>query len=307
MADQIYLDYNATTPVEPEVVDAMMPWFTEKFGNPSSSHGYGRAAKQAVDRARGQVASLLGCASEEVISTSGGTESNNLAIFGTAGAAPKDRRGIVTSEVEHPAVARPCDRLEREGYSVTRMRVDGTGRIHEAIARTAVDGRTAPVTVMLANNETGTLMPIRNISRMRLEPSCIPTRPRRSARSRCGWTSSKWICSRSRATSSKPEGSGRPLRSRGHEAAAPRPRSFPRAMTPARHGKRALHRRLGRGLRDRRTDFGRRGEARAGTPGRAMGASRCRRPRHQAQRTSDRTASEHAERFVPRHTRTDRS
>ncbi len=164
MADRIYLDYNATTPVEAEVVDAMLPWFTEKFGNPSSSHDYGRSAKQAVDRARGQVADLLGCASEEVIFTSGGTESNNLAIFGGVGAAGQDRRGIVTSQVEHPAVARPCDWLGREGRSVTRLPVDRTGRVDAVGAKAAVDGQTALVTVMLANNETGTIQPIRDLS-----------------------------------------------------------------------------------------------------------------------------------------------
>ena len=166
MEHQIYLDYNATTPVEAEVVEAMLPWFTDKFGNPSSSHNYGRIAKQAVEQGRSQVAALIGCASEEIVFTSGGTESNNLAIFGTVEAARQDRRGIVTSVVEHPATARPCDRLEGEGYPVARLPVDATGRVRPEDAMAVVDGRTALVTVMLANNETGTLQPIRDLARV---------------------------------------------------------------------------------------------------------------------------------------------
>lgn len=173
MEHQIYLDHNATTPVEAEVVEAILPWFTDGFGNPSSAHDYGRAAKDAVESSRGQVASLLGCANEEIVFTSGGTESNNLAIFGATEAAPRDRRGIVTSVVEHPAVARPCDRREREGYPVARLAVDDTGRVTVREASTAMDGRTSLVTVMLANNETGTIQPIRALSDLAHEAGAL--------------------------------------------------------------------------------------------------------------------------------------
>jgi cysteine desulfurase len=173
MRDQIYLDCNATTPAAAEVVESMLPWFSEGFGNPSSSHAYGRVAKDAVERARGQVASLIGCAADEIVFTSGGTESNNLAIFGAAAAATRERRGIVTSVVEHPAVERPCDRLEREGHPVARLSVDGTGRVSAEEAREASNGRTALVTVMLANNETGTIQPIRGLSRIAHEAGAL--------------------------------------------------------------------------------------------------------------------------------------
>ena len=167
MSDPIYLDHNATTPVHSEVVDAMIPWLREHFGNPSSTHAYGVRAHQAVERAREQVAALLGCDPEEVFFTSGGTEANNIAIVGAAGAVAireAARRHVVTSVVEHPATARPVDRLEQEGWRVTRLSVDAEGSVRLGDVRAAVGDDTALVTVMLANNETGTVMPIAEIS-----------------------------------------------------------------------------------------------------------------------------------------------
>lgn len=164
MTDPVYLDYNATTPVDPAVLDAMLPWLRGSFGNPSSSHRYGREARAAIDRAREQVASLIGCETDEILFTSGGTESNNLAVLGSVRAAPGGKRHIVTSAVEHPAIARPCGRLEEEGYELTRVPVDSEGRVLVEEAKTAIDHRTVLVTVMLANNETGTIMPIRELS-----------------------------------------------------------------------------------------------------------------------------------------------
>ncbi len=166
MNESIYLDYNATTPIDPEVADAILPWITTHFGNPSSSHEYGRTAKKAVDRAREQVAFLLDCEADEIVFTSGGTESNNLAIFGSLRAAPGERKGIVTSGVEHPAVARPCDRLETEGYTVSRLPVDAGGQVNAEDGISSVSRNTALVTVMLANNETGTIQPVRDLSRI---------------------------------------------------------------------------------------------------------------------------------------------
>jgi cysteine desulfurase len=164
MTSPIYLDCNATTPLHPEVVEAMLPYLREHFGNPSSGHLYGRRARAAVARAREQVAALLACQPDEIVFTSGGTEANNLAIRGVA--ALSSRRHLVTSSVEHPATARPCAQLERHGFEVTRVPVDAHGQLLAAEVRPFVRGDTALVTVMLAQNETGALMPIREIAEL---------------------------------------------------------------------------------------------------------------------------------------------
>lgn len=166
MNDPIYLDHNATTPVHPEVVEVMLPWLKEHFGNPSSTHVYGRRAHQALEAAREQVAELLGCKADEIFFTSGGTEANNLAILGSAEALAGRRKLVVSSMVEHPATARPCDRLEREGWEVTRLAVDAHGMVRIDEVRAFVRGDTALLSVMLANNETGTVMPIPEIAQI---------------------------------------------------------------------------------------------------------------------------------------------
>jgi cysteine desulfurase len=145
--------------VHPAVVDAMLPYLREHFGNPSSGHVYGQRAKRAVDRAREQVASLLAAQPDEIVFTSGGTEANNLAIRGVLELS-STRRHVVTSMVEHPATARPCELLERQGCEVARLPVDRDGRLEADPARAVVRADTALVTIMLAQNETGTLMPI---------------------------------------------------------------------------------------------------------------------------------------------------
>jgi len=162
-ATPIYLDHNATTPILPEVVDAMLPYLREHFGNPSSSHVYGRRARDAIARARGQVAILLGCDEDEVIFTSGGTEANNLAIRGVV-EARSVRRHVVTTVVEHSATAHPCAWLERHGVRVTRIGVDGDGRARVDEARAAIAADTALVSVMHSNNETGVLQPVAEIT-----------------------------------------------------------------------------------------------------------------------------------------------
>lgn len=162
--DPIYLDYNATTPLLPEVVDAMLPYLRDHFGNPSSGHALGRAAREALEKARGQVAALLQCDAEEVVFTSGGTESNNIAIRGTTEARP-DRRHVVTSVIEHPAVAAPCAWLEGHGWRVTRAGVDAEGRVRLEEVAGATGPDTALVTVMHANNETGVLQPVAVIAK----------------------------------------------------------------------------------------------------------------------------------------------
>ncbi len=160
----IYLDHNATTPILPEVVEEMLPFLREHFGNPSSGHVYGRRAHQALERAREQVAELLGCQADEVVFTSGGTEANNLAIRGVA--AVTARRHLVTTAVEHPATEQPCAYLERNGFEVTRLPVDALGGVQVNEARPLVRDDTALVTVMLAQNETGTLMPVPEMARL---------------------------------------------------------------------------------------------------------------------------------------------
>ena len=159
----IYLDHNATTPLLPEVVDAMLPYLREHFGNPSSGHVYGMRARNAVARAREQVAALLGCDADEIIFTSGGTEASNLAIRGVAESRP-DRRSFVTTVIEHPGTERPCLWLEQQGRRVARVGVDADGRARVDEARTAIERDTALVTVMHSNNETGVLQPIREFA-----------------------------------------------------------------------------------------------------------------------------------------------
>lgn len=163
--DPIYLDHNATTPLLPEVVDAMLPYLREHFGNPSSGHVYGSRARAAVAHARDQVAALLGCDADEIVFTSGGTEANNLAIHGVAEALVR-KRHIVTTVIEHPATARPCAWLEMNGSSVTRIGVDADGRARVDAAREAIDGATALVTVMHSNNETGVLQPVGELAHL---------------------------------------------------------------------------------------------------------------------------------------------
>jgi cysteine desulfurase len=164
MSDPIYLDYNATTPVAPEVIDAMRPALRDLWGNPSSGHVYGRRATAAVERARAQVASLLGCDPDEVIFTSGGTESDNAAIVGVAEALAGRGRHVVTSAIEHPAVEEPCAYLERRGWRVSRVGVDREGRIDPSEVAAALTDDTALVSIMHANNETGVVQPVAEIA-----------------------------------------------------------------------------------------------------------------------------------------------
>lgn len=156
----IYLDYNATTPVDPRVLEAMLPYLRQHFGNPSSGHAYGSEANMGVERAREQVAELLGCAPDEVVFTGGGSEADNLALKGIA-ESDRDRGDqIITSQVEHPAVLGTCRYLARHGYQVTFLPVDGYGRVDPGDVRNAITPRTILITIMHANNEVGTLQPI---------------------------------------------------------------------------------------------------------------------------------------------------
>ncbi len=164
MADPIYLDYNATTPVLPEVLEAMLPWLRGEYGNPSSTHRYGRRAAQAVATARAQVAELIGAAAREIVFTGCATEANNLALQGVAQALDADKRHLVVSAVEHPAVMAPALRLRDQGWALTVLPVDAFGRSCADQLAGALRPDTALVSVMHANNEVGTLQPIREIA-----------------------------------------------------------------------------------------------------------------------------------------------
>ncbi len=165
----IYLDYNASTPIAPEVAEAMRPFLSKHYGNPSSLHWAGRPAKEAVERARAQVAGLLGCEPDEVIFTSGGTESNNHAIKGLFFALRERGNHIVTTQIEHPAVLNPCRFLDRSGAEVTYLPVDDTGMVDPEDVRKAITNRTILVSIMHANNEVGTIQPIADIARITRE------------------------------------------------------------------------------------------------------------------------------------------
>lgn len=156
----IYLDYNATTPVDPLVLAAMLPYLREQFGNPSSSHAYGVQARTAVEQAREQVAALLGCIPDEIVFTGSGSEANNLAIKGIAETSRQRGNHIITSQVEHPAILEPCRYLERQGFQVTYLPVDRYGMVDPDAVAQAITPHTILITVMHANNEVGTLQPI---------------------------------------------------------------------------------------------------------------------------------------------------
>ncbi|HPD13864.1 MAG TPA: cysteine desulfurase family protein [Planctomycetota bacterium] len=171
--ERIYLDFNASTPIAPEVAAAMRPFLAEHYGNPSSLHWAGRPAKEAVEHARGQVARLLGADPAEVVFTSGGSEANNHALKGVFFALRNRGNHIVTSAVEHPAIIQPCRFLERIGARVTYVPVDGTGLVDPDAVRRALTPQTILVSVMHANNEVGTVQPIREIARIAREAGVL--------------------------------------------------------------------------------------------------------------------------------------
>ncbi len=165
----VYLDYNATTPVDPEVAEAMLPYLIEHFGNPSSSHWYGVQNKKAVENAREQVAALINAGIDEIIFTSGGSEANNLAIKGYAAASKDKGNHIITSSIEHPAVLQVCKYLENQGFKVTYLPVDEFGIIDLRDLEKAIIPDTILITIMHANNEVGAIQPIAEIGRIARE------------------------------------------------------------------------------------------------------------------------------------------
>ncbi|MCU1264858.1 MAG: Cysteine desulfurase [Acidobacteria bacterium] len=163
---RVYLDHSATTPVDPRVVRAMLPYLTEKFGNASSVHSFGQEARGAVDRARRSVAALVKARANEIVFVSGGTEANNLALRGLCEAAAQHGNHIITSEIEHPSVRGVCDSLEKQGWEVTRLPVYDNGIIKVADVREALRSDTVLISVMLANNEIGTIQPLAAIAQL---------------------------------------------------------------------------------------------------------------------------------------------
>ncbi len=166
---RVYLDYSATTPVDSRVLEAMMPYFQQAFGNPSSAHQFGKAAQQAVEQARQTLAQLLRCRESEIVFTSGGTESDNLAVRGVAYANRAKGNHIITSQVEHAAVLKTCRLLEKDGFAVTYVPVDEYGMVDPDTIRQAIRKETILISIIHANNEVGTINPIAEIGALAQE------------------------------------------------------------------------------------------------------------------------------------------
>lgn len=167
IARRVYLDHNASTPVHPEVLAEMLPYFGEVYGNPSSIHAFGRAAREAVDTARERIAGFLRVRADEIVFTSGGTESDNFAVKGLAWA--RGRGHLITSRVEHHAILRTCQALEAQGFAVTYLPVDEYGQVDPEDARKAIRPDTIAITIMHANSEVGTIQPVGAIGRLARE------------------------------------------------------------------------------------------------------------------------------------------
>lgn len=167
--ERIYLDYAGTTPCDPQVFEAMRPYFSDKFGNPSSIHSFGQEAKKAMEDSRSTLADFLGAKPEEIVFTSGGTESNNFVLFGVTSALEKKGNHIITSQIEHHAIGEPCKVLEKRGFSVTYLKVDKTGLVDPQDFKKAITDKTILISIMHANNEIGTIQPIAEIGKIAKE------------------------------------------------------------------------------------------------------------------------------------------
>jgi cysteine desulfurase len=173
---RVYLDYAATTPTHPEVLKAMLPYFTDAFGNPSSIHSFGQEARGAIEKARNQVAALIGAKSEDIVFTGSGTEADNFALKGVALANQGKGNHIITSPIEHHAVLETCKFLEKQGFSVTYLPVDGYGMIDPGAVKKAITVKTILISIMHANNEIGTIEPIAEIGNIAREAEiCLHT------------------------------------------------------------------------------------------------------------------------------------
>lgn len=170
---RIYMDHSATTPVRQEVANAVLEYMTAKFGNPSSVHYYGREAKAAIDKARGQVAALINAQPQEIVFTSGGTEADNIAIQGVARAYAGKGKHIITSAIEHHAILNTCDALQKEGFTITYLPVDKMGLVSPADVEKAITPQTILISIMHANNEVGTIQPIAEIGKIARDKGII--------------------------------------------------------------------------------------------------------------------------------------
>lgn len=166
---RIYFDHSATTPVDDDVAKLMLEYMTEKFGNPSSIHSFGREVRKAVDEARGHVAALLGANANEIFFTSGGTEADNIALKGVALANRKKGNHIITTAIEHHAILHTCEYLEKQGFTITYLPVDENARVRVEDVRNAITDKTVLISVMFANNEVGTIQPIKEIGEIAKE------------------------------------------------------------------------------------------------------------------------------------------
>ncbi len=173
MKEPIYLDYNATTPISPEVAEEMLPYIQAHFGNPSSSYAIGRFNKEAIEKARMQVANLIAASPEEIIFTSGGTESNNHAIRGAVFANQHKGKHVITSRVEHPAVTEVCKFLEKQGYEITPLPVDSFGKVNPEDVEKSIRPDTVLISIMHANNEVGTIQSIAEIGAIAKENNTV--------------------------------------------------------------------------------------------------------------------------------------
>ncbi len=173
MEKQIYLDYNATTPIAPEVAEEMLPYIQAHFGNPSSSYAIGRFNKEAIEKARMRVANLIAASPEEIIFTSGGTESNNHAIRGAVFANQHKGKHVITSQVEHPAVTEVCNFLEKQGYEITLLPVDSFGKVNPEDVEKSIRPDTVLISIMHANNEVGTIQSIAEIGAIAKENNTV--------------------------------------------------------------------------------------------------------------------------------------
>ena len=170
---RIYFDHNATTPMTPEVLAAMMPYLTGEYGNASSIHAFGQNAREAVEQARSSVAALIGARAADIMFTSGGTESTNHAILGAVAAAPAKTKHVITSAIEHVAVLDTCRALAKSGADLSILPVDRDGLVNPEDVRCAIRPETVLITIMLANNETGTIEPIEAIAKIAAEKGIV--------------------------------------------------------------------------------------------------------------------------------------
>ena len=172
--NKIFLDYNSTTPLSEDVLSAMLPYFTEKYGNPSSTHSFGQEALHAINKARLQVSKLIGCKVDEITFTSGGTESNNLALSGIGRLNRTGKNHIITSSVEHSSIFNQCKQMEEDGFDITYLPVDKDGKISVKDLENSITEKTGLVSIILANNETGTIQNIKEIAKI-ATANFIPT------------------------------------------------------------------------------------------------------------------------------------